>query len=172
MRGRELVRLLLQRHLDLLAAAEERRDDMAGEDGVVRTRAERGRVRPLVTKFGQFSVSLIAYRSPGLPSVHPLDAVLNLPEEKHSHGLRGLAAVEAARGSMEAAGGCGKENPRGHDGPDNTPLQSLVPVDPQGQIIAGGAGQAGHLEARQATPAPYPGAGRVVQARCPEPRSP
>jgi hypothetical protein len=28
---------------------------------------------------------------------------LNLPEEKHSHGLRKLAAVEAARGSTEAA---------------------------------------------------------------------
>ncbi len=36
--------------------------------------------------------------------MHPLDAALNLPEEKHSHGLRRLAALEAARGSMEAAG--------------------------------------------------------------------
>jgi hypothetical protein len=103
-RGRELVRRLFQGHLDLLAAREERRDDVAGEDGVVRTRAERGRTRPLVTKFGQVSVSRIAYRSPRRPNVHPLDAMLNLPEEKHSHGLRKVAAVEAARGSMEAAG--------------------------------------------------------------------
>jgi len=102
-RGRELVRRLLQGHLDLLAAREERRDDVAGEDGVVRTRAERGRSRPLVTKFGPVSVSRIAYRSPGRRNVHPLDAVLNLPEEKHSHGLRRLAAIEAARGSHEAA---------------------------------------------------------------------
>ena len=36
--------------------------------------------------------------------MHPLDAALNLPEEKHSHGLRKLAAIEAARGSIEAAG--------------------------------------------------------------------
>ena len=36
--------------------------------------------------------------------MHPLDAALNLPEEKHSHGLRKLAAVEAARGSIDAAG--------------------------------------------------------------------
>ena len=104
MRGRELVRRLFQGRLDLLAADEERRDDVAGEDGVVRTRAEQGRARPLVTKFGQISVSRIAYRSPGLANVHPLDAVLNLPGEKHSHGLRRLAAVEAVRGSMEAAG--------------------------------------------------------------------
>ena len=76
---------------------------MAGEDGIVRTRAEKGRTRPLMTKFGQVTVSRIAYRSPGRPNVHPLDAALNLPEEKHSHGLRKLAAIEAARGSMEAA---------------------------------------------------------------------
>src|SRR5690606_31091210 len=31
------------------------------------------------------------------------DAALNLPEEKHSHGLRQLAAIESARGSFEAA---------------------------------------------------------------------
>ena len=36
--------------------------------------------------------------------MHPLDAELNLPEEKHSHGLRKLAAIESARGSAEAAG--------------------------------------------------------------------
>ena len=57
-----------------------------------------------MTKFGQVTVSRIAYRSPGRPNVHPLDAALNLPEEKHSHGLRKLAAIEAARGSIEAAG--------------------------------------------------------------------
>jgi hypothetical protein len=77
---------------------------VTGEDGVRRTRAERGRTRPVVTRFGQVTVSRIAYRSPGRPNVHPLDAALNLPEEKHSHGLRKLAAVEAARGSIEAAG--------------------------------------------------------------------
>jgi hypothetical protein len=102
-RGRELLRRLFQGHLDLLAAREERRADVAGEDGVARTRADRGRARPLVTVFGQVTVSRIAYRSPGRPNVHLLDAVLNLPAEKHSHGLRKLAAVEAARGSMEAA---------------------------------------------------------------------
>ena len=53
MRGRELLRQLFQDRLDATAAREERRHDVAGEDGVVRTRAERGRERPLVTKFGQ-----------------------------------------------------------------------------------------------------------------------
>jgi hypothetical protein len=103
-RGRALLRQLFQDRLDLTAAREERRHDVTGPDGVVRTRAEKGRTRPLVTRFGQVSVSRMAYRSPGLSNVHLLDAALNLPEEKHSHGLRKLAAVEAARGSIEAAG--------------------------------------------------------------------
>ena len=103
-RGRALLRQLFQDRLDLTAAREERRHDVTGPDGVPRTRAEKGRTRPLVTRFGQVTVSRIACRSPGRSNVHPLDAALNLPEEKHSHGLRKLAAVEAARGSIEAAG--------------------------------------------------------------------
>ena len=102
-RGRDLLRQLFQDRLDASAAREVRRHDVAGEDGVARTRAERGRTRPLMTKFGQVSVSRIAYRSPGRPNVHPADAALNLPEEKHSHGLRKMTAIEAARGSMEDA---------------------------------------------------------------------
>src|SRR5712691_3491266 len=73
-RGRELLRRLFQNRLDVSAAREVRRHDVAGEDGVVRTRAERGRTRPLMTKFGQVSVSRIAYRSPGRANVHLLDA--------------------------------------------------------------------------------------------------
>jgi hypothetical protein len=103
-RGRELLRRLFQDRLDLTAAREERRRDVAGEDGAARTRAERGRTRPLMTVFGQVRVSRIGYRSPGRGNVHPADAALNLPEEKHSHGLRKLAAAESARGSMEDAG--------------------------------------------------------------------
>ena len=103
-RGRELLRRLFQDRLDLTAAREERRRDVAGEDGVPRTRAEKGRTRPLITRFGQVTVSRIAYRSPGRANVHLLDRELNLPEEKHSHGLRKMAAIEAAGGSHEAAG--------------------------------------------------------------------
>ena len=102
-RGRELVRRLFQGYLDLLAAREIRRHDVTGEDGIARTRGEKGRSRPLVTKFGQVRLSRIAYRAPGAPNVHLLDAALNLPEEKHSHGLRRLAAIEAVRGSHEGA---------------------------------------------------------------------
>ena len=103
-RGRELTRALFQDHLDLRAVREQRRGQVAGADGVTRTRAEAGHARPLATVFGEVTVSRIAYRAPGASNLHPADAELNLPEEKHSHGLRKLAAAESARGSFEDAG--------------------------------------------------------------------
>jgi hypothetical protein len=45
----------------------------------------------------------MAYRQRGHTDLHPADARLNLPVEKHSHGLRRLAALEAARGSFDDA---------------------------------------------------------------------
>jgi hypothetical protein len=102
-RGRELLRRLHQGHLDLLAAREQRRDDVTGPDGIARTRTERDHHRPLATVFGPVTVTRMACRAPGAPNVHPLDAALNLPGEKQSHGLRKLAAAESVRGSFDDA---------------------------------------------------------------------
>ncbi len=102
-RGRELLRRMFQGQLDLRALREQRRDEVTGADGIARTRAEKGHARPLATVFGQVTVTRMAYRAPGAPNVHPADAELNLPEEKQSHGLRKLAAIESARGSHEDA---------------------------------------------------------------------
>jgi hypothetical protein len=101
--GREAQRLQLQEHLDLRAAREQRRADVTGDDAIVRTRAEKGRSRPLASVFGEVTVTRIAYRAPGVPNVHPADAELNLPPGKHSHGLRKLTVTEAARGSFDQA---------------------------------------------------------------------
>lgn len=65
--------------------------------------AEADRTRVLATRLGEVRVSRIAYRARGSTDLHPADAVLNLPVEKHSHGLRRLAALEAARGSFTGA---------------------------------------------------------------------
>jgi hypothetical protein len=78
--------------------------DVADAAGVEHPYAESRHTRSLATVFGQVSVARIAYRTPGSANLHPADAVLNLPEEKHSHGLRKLAAVEATRGSSST--GC------------------------------------------------------------------
>ena len=66
-------------------------------------RAETGHQRGLVTVFGEVTVTRMAYRAPGAANLHPADAQLNLPEEKHPHGMRKLAAIESGRGSFESA---------------------------------------------------------------------
>lgn len=100
--GRELLRRLLQDHLTLRAEREVRRAEVTGSDGVARRRVET-RTRRLRTVFGEVAVTRLAYRRPMHENLHPLDAELNLPLEKHSHGLRELAAIESARGSFEGA---------------------------------------------------------------------
>jgi len=63
---------------------------------------ETGHRRRLTSVFGEVAVDRLAYRRRGHHNLHPADAVLNLPVERHSHGLRRLAAIEATRGSFEA----------------------------------------------------------------------
>ncbi len=101
--SRELFRQLLQDHLDLRAQRERRLDEVVGADGLPRGCAEAGHERRLATVFGEVQVQRIAYRNRGYGNLHPADGVLNLPTEKHSHGLRRLAAIESARGSFETA---------------------------------------------------------------------
>jgi hypothetical protein len=101
--GMRLLCQLLQDSLDLRAGREERLGVVADADGHLRGWAERGRERTLATRFGEVVVTRIAYRARQRCDLHPADGVLNLPAEKHSHGLRRLAAVEAARGSFADA---------------------------------------------------------------------
>jgi hypothetical protein len=102
-RGLEIQRRLLQDHLFARAAAEPRLARVVGPDGITRTRAERGHVVSVSSVFGPVRVPRIAYRAPGARNVHPADGQLNLPREKHSHGLSRLVAVLAPRGSLAAA---------------------------------------------------------------------
>ena len=101
--GRKLLCQLFQDHLDLRAATERRCEEVVDVDGICRGRTERGHARTLATVFGDVTVTRIAYRQPGHANLHPADAALNLPAESYSHGLRRLTAIEAARGSYDAA---------------------------------------------------------------------
>jgi len=101
-RGRELVRRLLQDHLDLRSQREER-VDVTAVNGVIHGSVEAGHTRALTTVFGTVRVERLAYRHRGAANLHPADAALNLPEERHSHGLRRLAAIESTRGSYDDA---------------------------------------------------------------------
>ncbi len=102
-RGRELLRTMLQDHLSLRSLNEVRMQSVVDSDGVAHGAVETGHRRPLATIFGTVDVERLAYRHRGHPNLHPADALLNLPEERHSHGLRRFAAVEASRGSFEEA---------------------------------------------------------------------
>ena len=101
--ARELFRQLYQDHLDLRAEREPRIAAVADAEGVGHGSAEPGHTRGLATVFGPVQVTRIAYRARGQANLHPADGVLNLPEDRHSHGLHRLAAIEASRGSFDGA---------------------------------------------------------------------
>ena len=100
-RGRELLRRMLQDHLSLRAATEPRLEAVLDAEQVAHAAVETGHRRALTSVFGAVSVERLAYRHRGHENLHPADAALNLPLERHSHGLRRLAAVESSRGSFD-----------------------------------------------------------------------
>jgi hypothetical protein len=107
-RGREVLRQMVQDHLDLRAAREqetarERRIPATGADGITRTRVETGHRRLLATLFGTVRVARCAWRRPGAGNFYPAGAALSLPAPRHSHALARLAVLGAARGSFETA---------------------------------------------------------------------
>ena len=98
-RGREVLRQLLQGWLDSRGAGDIG-PALVGQDGVQRTQ-RRLHSRALESLFGTVQVERLGYGAPGQERVHPLDAALNLPEERYSYALRKKVAVEAARSSFE-----------------------------------------------------------------------
>lgn len=101
-RGRELQRRMLQDHFDLRAVRETRVEVVAA-DGVVYASVVAGHRRQLTTVVGTVTIERLAYRHRGAGNLHPADGALNLPAERHSHGVRRLAAIESTRGSFEDA---------------------------------------------------------------------
>ena len=103
MQGRELLRKVTQHVMDVRAGREQRLADVADAAGVARTRAERGHARTVVSQFGAVTVRRLAYRAPGLPNLHPRDAVLNLPPRRYSWQLQQAVVRYALAGSYEQA---------------------------------------------------------------------
>jgi hypothetical protein len=100
--GREMIRQLMQDHLDLRHSREPHLRGVEGSDGVLRTHA-RERKRTLVGIFGPVVVERFAYSAPETEQLCPADAQLNLPPERHSQGIALRISEEAARGSFEEA---------------------------------------------------------------------
>ena len=107
-RGRELLRLLLQAHV-------ESRGD--GDVGVaIRVREphnpnvqliythKREHIRHLITIFGEIHVKRIGYgMEGGRRSIHPLDERLQLPRRKYSYEIQRLVVKKAVQGPFDEA---------------------------------------------------------------------
>jgi hypothetical protein len=100
--ARELIRKLLQAHLDARAPARAV-EPVRDAAGVTRT-AGHVHTRELETLFGTVTVTRVGYGAEGEGSLHPLDGQLNLPVEKYSHELRRRVALEAAKGACDDSG--------------------------------------------------------------------
>jgi hypothetical protein len=97
--GRELMRKLLQEHLDSRGPGETEQA-VRGADGVERSRV-RLHERKVESIFGTVSVERAGYGQQGAQSLHPLDAELNLAEKKYSLELSRRVAEEAAKSSFD-----------------------------------------------------------------------
>jgi hypothetical protein len=85
-RGRELLRLALQAHIDA------RGDGDVGDaivaslpEGAVRLGYKRRHTRTLLTLFGEVRVTRVGYGAPGRQAIHPLDRQLRLPARIYSY---------------------------------------------------------------------------------------
>ena len=100
-RGQELIRQLLQGHLDQRGPGKAA-GPVAGADGVERPE-RRVHDRRLETTFGTVEVERVGYGARGHESLHPLDASLNLPPERYSLEVRRRVAEAAASRSYDEA---------------------------------------------------------------------
>jgi hypothetical protein len=99
-KGRELMRKLMQEHLNNRGPGQSEDPFVEGADGVVRS-CVRLQERELETVFGTVSVERAGYGRQGVESLHLLDAELNLADERYSLELRRRVAEEAAKSSFD-----------------------------------------------------------------------
>ena len=98
-KGQELMRTLLQDHLDNRSPGE-CTTSVTDSDNNDRP-CLRLQERNLETTFGTVSVERTGYGIKGRKSLHPMDAELNLPNELYSLELRRRVAMEAAKSSFD-----------------------------------------------------------------------
>lgn len=98
-RGRELMRILLQQHLDKFSASRCEKD-VCGSDGIHRLNV-RLQKREIETVFGTVTTNRAGYGDKGSASLHPLDAQLNIPSERYSLEIRRRVAENAAKSSFD-----------------------------------------------------------------------
>ncbi len=96
---RELQRNLMQAHFDA-RSAQEREVEVEGADGVAREQVRRGS-RTVATKYGEVELGRKRYQAPGVDGLVPLDAAMELAEDKYSYEVRRIVAEESTRASFD-----------------------------------------------------------------------
>ena len=96
--GRELMRLLLQAHIDSRGSGNVG-FSLDGADDVVRTHKRIGE-RQIKSIFGTIECERLGYSNRGAESLFPKDSHLNLPETSHSYELQRRVALEVIKGSF------------------------------------------------------------------------
>lgn len=99
--GQELLRRLMQGYFDQRREQETMKDRVVGADGESRSHRRKDCARELETRFGTVVIRRIGYSGRGLDSVNPLDAELNLPPDRYSHGVRRNLIAEAINNSFD-----------------------------------------------------------------------
>jgi hypothetical protein len=85
-RGRELLRLLLQAHLDARGDGDVGDAiSVEGPERPVRLGYKRRYARPVLTLFGEVRVTRMGYGAPGHQAIYPLDRELRLPRRIYSY---------------------------------------------------------------------------------------
>ena len=98
--GRELLRLLLQDHLDNQGSGRIG-DAVCGSDGVMRSHKREHMETGYKSVFGAVRVARTGYSQRGVASLFPRDAQLNLPARGYSHRLQKRVAAKAAKMSFD-----------------------------------------------------------------------
>lgn len=96
--GRELLRMLLQAHIDSRGDGDIG-DFVDGADGITRTHKRIGE-RQIKSIFGEIACERMGYGMRNIESLFPKDSHLNLPENSHSYELQRRVALEVMKGSF------------------------------------------------------------------------
>jgi hypothetical protein len=107
LRGRELLRLLLQAHIDARGdgdvGASIKVLEGSNPNRAVLYTHKRMHDRRLVTLFGEVWVKRVGYGKRGKVSIHPLDEKLQLPARCYSYELQGRVVKKAVQGPFDEA---------------------------------------------------------------------
>ena len=100
--GMELMREMLQALLTLKGQAVPV-GPVIGADGVERTHMRKGTTRRLESVFGEVVVERASHSSRGLSALRPVDAALNVPNDRYSLEVRRRVGLAAAQASFDKA---------------------------------------------------------------------